>query len=308
MQKIKPTIFLGIFAVSLSSVSSLTIAADTIKSYTSTLYDLDDTDANNKRIRLLYAVQNAWNLDHIPDSIKEVKLVLSGGSGFDMTNVPQRTTLYEYGTSADYRYSIPTSFQLKVNYHDGANIRHWDHKPSNTISSASVSETSEFSLGITSGQIPVISGGASWSTNVRYDQAEFTTIADYNQNQNAITWNIQNQSIRHKTPPKNNLIYAWTNLGKCNFNNLIPTNELPVVMRSDFRPEASVLYRKDSVTDGQNNTRLGLRAAWTKTHYHFARDWCTFYSNFSWKNHSDYSQTSAAERVVSIGWSDSLYH
>ncbi len=305
MRDLKPSIILGILTISFTSTSSFTLAADTIKSYTSTLYDLDNSDANNKRIRLLYSVQNAWNLDHIPESIKEVKLVLSGGSGFDMTNVPQKSTLYHYSTAADYRYTVPTGFQLKVNYHDGANVRHWDHQPSNTISSAHVTETSEFSLGITSGQIPVISGGASWSTNVRYEQEEFTTVADYNQSDNSVTWDIKNQTIQHNTPPKNWLISSWTN---CGFGNLIAIDKLPVVMRSDFRPEASVLYRKDSVTDGQDNTRLGLKAAWTKTSYHFARDWCSFYTDFSWKGYTDFNQTTSANRVVSIGWSDSLYH
>ena len=299
-----PIITSSVIACALATGSSLTLAADTIKSYTSTLYELDDADANNKKIRLLYAVQNAWNVDHIPESIKEVKLVLTGGSGFDMTNVPNKTTLYEYTFGGDYRYTVPTAFQLRVNYHDGAAVRHWDHKPSNTISTSHVTETSDFSLGITSGWPPVISGGASWSTNVRYEQAEFETVADYNQNNNTVTWDIRNKTIRHNTPAKDWLLWNWTN---CSSGNLVPYSELPVVMRSDFRPEASILYRKQSVAD-QNNTRLGLRAAWTKTNYHYARDWCSWHTNFSWKGYTDYSETTAAERIVSIGWSDSLYH
>lgn len=299
-----PILMGTLVACSLTAISGVTQAADTIKSYTSTLYELDDSDARNKKIRLLYAVQNAWNLDHIPEAIKEVKLVLTGGSGFDMTNVPNKVTLYHYTTAGDYRYTVPTAFQLRVNYHDGAAVRHWDHQPSNTISSATVTKTSSFSLGITSGSPPVISGGASWGTNIAYNQAEFETVADYNQNANSVTWDIRNKTIRNNTPPKDWLLYNWTN---CSSSNLVDYSDLPVVMRSDFRPEAAVLYRKDSIAD-QSNTRFGLRAAWTKTHYHFARDWCSWYTNFSWKGYSDYSETTAADRVVSIGWADSLYH
>ncbi|OZG71493.1 dTDP-glucose 4,6-dehydratase [Hahella sp. CCB-MM4] len=307
MKIVKP---FAIVLTGLCLTANFAHAGDTIKSYTSTLYQLDDSDARAKRIRLIYTVQNAWNQSHYPEGIKEVKLVLNGGSGFDMTNIPSRQTLYEYGTSADYRYTVPTAFQLKVGYQDGAILRHLSHAPANTIASAQVSESTDFNLGVTlNEESPSITGGVSWSTRITYNQEEFKTITDFDQSNEGITWDIVNQTIKHRTPPKDNLLYAWTYLfWGCSINNLIPTSELPTVMTSDFKPEAAVLYRKRDLNDGVNYSRLKLEANWQKTHYHFARDWCSFYSNFSWKGYSDYSEWTKASRIVTVSWNDSLYH
>lgn len=286
--------------------SQTAFANDIIKSYTSTIYELDDRDSRNKKIRLLYSVHNAWNQSHIPEPIKEVKLILSGGSGFDMTGVPKKSTVYEYGTSADYLYSIPTAFQIKIDYKSGAPVRHWSHTPSNSISADSVSEASEFSLGITaSNGSPTITGGASWSNTIRYQQKEFDTVTDYDHGSKKVTWDIVNNTIQHSTNTKNNLIYAWTS---CYSTNLIEYSDLPLVMRSDFKPEAAVVYRKESTSAGENDTtNFGFGASWTKSNYYLARDWCSWHTNFTWKNKRDNQVVTVANRIKAISWNDTLY-
>lgn len=289
--------------------SPTALSADIIKSYTSSIYELDDSDSHNKKIRLLYSVHNAWNQTHVPQPIKEVRLILSGGSGFDMTGVPKKSAVYESGTSADYLYSIPTAFQISVDYDGGAPVRHWSHAPSNNISTDSVSESSTFSLGITAGSSPTITGGVSWSNTVRYEQKEFDTIADYSHGSNKVTWDIINNTIQHATNPKNNLLYAWTSLSGCNIGNLIDYKDLPLVMRSNFKPEAAIVYRKESTVAGEKDTtNFGLGASWTKTNYYLSRDFCSFYSDFTWKPwHKDNSEITQANRVKTISWNDDLY-
>ncbi|OZG72808.1 dTDP-glucose 4,6-dehydratase [Hahella sp. CCB-MM4] len=280
-------------------------AAEDISSYTSSLMELNDTDAQNKKIRLIYSVQSAWNRSHIPDGIKETKLILNGGSGFDMSNVPKIVTLNESGMTGYYRYSLPTAFQLKVGQQGGAQVTHIDHKPANTIETAQVSESMEFSLGI-SLETPSLGGEASWGTRVTYNQPEFRTVANYTQSNGGVTWDISNKTIRHNTPPKHWLMKGWL---WCDVSNLIGYDQLPVVMKSDFRPEAAILYRKSDLNDGKDTTQLTLEANWRKTHYHFARDWCSWYADIYWNpQYTDYHTWTKASRTVSISWSDSLYH
>jgi leukocidin/hemolysin toxin family protein len=279
-------------------------ATDTLKAYTSSLLQLDDADARAKKIRLIYTVQNVWNQSHVPTGVKEVKLILKGGSGFDMTNIPSKATMYEYTYGGDYRYSVPTAFKLKVGYVSGSRLRHINHAPANTIGTASVSEAIGFNLGFSAGQSPTIGGGVDWSHRVTYDQAEFETIADFSQNNDTITWNIENKTIRNHTPPKNWLLKKWAH---CNSGNLIDKNQLPAAMRSDFRPEAAVVYRKNVLEDGQTSTRFNLYAGWRKTDYYFGRDWCSWYTDFTWKNHRDSSRWTEINRQVNVSWVDSLY-
>lgn len=287
--------------------ASAAYAEDTLKAYTSSLLEFDNDDARAKSIRLIYTVQNVWNQSHVPEGIKEVKLILKGGSGFDMTNVPSKVTVYESGTSADYRYTVPTAFKLKVGYSAGSPLRHINHAPANSIASASVSESINFNLGFSAGQSPNIGGGVEWSNRVTYQQEEFETLADFAQNNETITWNIENKTIRHNTPPKEWLLKKWTH---CRVGNLIDTNQLPIVMRSDFKPEAAVVYRKKTLNDGLDNTEFNLYAGWRKTDYYFGRDLCTWYTNWTWKGLSknrDVSHWTHANRKVSVSWADSLY-
>jgi leukocidin/hemolysin toxin family protein len=279
-------------------------AADTLKAYTSSLLQLDDRNARSKKIRLIYTVQNVWNQSHVPTGVKEVKLILKGGSGFDMTNVPTISTLYEYSNGADYRYSVPTAFKLKVGYVGGSRLRHINHVPANTIGSANVSEAIAFNLGFSAAEAPAISGGVDWSHRVTYKQAEFETTADFSQRNDTVTWDIENKTIRHNKSPKHWLISSYLS---CYKSNLIKKNRLPVVMRSDFRPEAAVVYRKNVLNDGQTSTRLKLYAGWEKTDYHFGRDLCNWYTNWTWKNHRDSSRWTQTERQVNVSWSDRLY-
>ncbi|MEF1174130.1 dTDP-glucose 4,6-dehydratase, partial [Vibrio sinaloensis] len=99
-------------------------AADTLKAYTSTLLELDDSDARSKKIRLIYSLENVWNSSLLPDGAKEAKLLLNGGSGFDMTNVPNKEQIYGFATGGDYRYTVPTAFKLALSYANGAPLRH----------------------------------------------------------------------------------------------------------------------------------------------------------------------------------------
>ncbi|NRD72648.1 dTDP-glucose 4,6-dehydratase [Shewanella sp. VB17] len=287
--------------------ASVVHAADALKAYSSSLLELDDQDTRSKNIRLIYTLQNVWNQSHVPEGIKEVKLILKGGSGFDMTNVASKEAVYEYQFGADYRYTLPTAFKLKVGYSGGSPLRHMNHAPSNSIASASVSESINFNLGFSAGESPSIGGGVEWSNRVTYQQDEFETLADFAQDNETITWNIENQTIRHNTPPKEWLMNKWTS---CYGSNLIETNELPIVMRSDFKPEAAVVYRKEALNDGQNNTELNLYAGWRKTDYYFGRDICTWYTTWTWKGLSknrDVSHWTEATRKVSVSWADSLY-
>ncbi len=95
-------------------------AEDTLKSYTSTLLQLDDGDARSKKIRLIYSLENVWNQSLLPNGAKEAKLILNGGSGFDMTNVPNKEQIYGFATGGDYRYTVPTAFKLALSYLNGA--------------------------------------------------------------------------------------------------------------------------------------------------------------------------------------------
>lgn len=284
-------------------------ADDIIKSYSSTLYELNDSDANASRISAIYTVKNIWNTTHYPEAIKEVKLVLDGGSGFDTQGVPSKETLYHYTFGGDYRYTIPTEFELKVRPHSGSDVTYFNHVPQNDIGEAWVSESIAFNAGIggTAGEDPTgsIELGVTWTDTVRYLQKEFKTFtyAD-GTNTGEVSWNIENQSIKNGTPAKNYLIYKWTS---CSASNLIDIDELPDIMRSNFRPQAAVLYRKSTLNDYSNTSTLKLEANWKKTNYHFARDWCSWYTNFSWNNYTDNDVWTRESRYVNISWQDSLY-
>ena len=281
-------------------------AADTIIGYTSTLLELDDSDARAKKIRLIYSLDNVWNQSLLPEGAKEVRLVLNGGSGFDMTNVPSKKRIYGFPFGADYRYSVPTAFKLGVSYIDGAPLRHMSHAPENTIASASVSESLEFNLGITASQSSSITAGISKSTRVSYEQAEFETVADFSQTNESISWEIENRTIRHHSPAKEWLIHTWTS---CDMGNLIPISSLPVVMRSDFKPNVGVVYRKNNLSDGQDITRVNLQAGWRLSNYYFGRDWCSWHIDpqNTWKKNKDSSTWTETSRSVAISWSDELY-
>ena len=300
--------FIG--TISLVSISAVTTAqaADTIKAYTSSLVELDNDEARNKKIRLIYSLENVWNQSSIPDPIKEARLTLNGGSGFDMTNVPNKATTYSYKFGGDYRYTVPTGFKLALGYVGGSSLRHINHAPENTISSATVSDSIEFSLGL-NGSVsdkPSIGAdaGISWGKRVTYEQKEFETIADFNQSDESINWLIENKTIRNNSPAKNWLLKRWT---KCK-NNLINYDQLPVVMRSDFKPQVGAVYRKKYINDGEESTNIKLTAAWRKTDYYFGRDWCSWYTDFTWKNRQDREHWTEANRTVSIAWNDNLYN
>ncbi|UXI03168.1 leukocidin/hemolysin toxin family protein [Photobacterium sp. TY1-4] len=282
-------------------------AEDTLKAYTSTLLELDDSDARAKKIRLIYSLENVWNQSLLPSGAKEAKLILNGGSGFDMTNVPNKEQIYGFSTGGDYRYTIPTAFKLALSYLNGAPLRHMSHAPENTIATTSVSESLDFNLGFTASQSPSIGGGISWSNRISYDQPEFQTVADFSQTNESISWLIENQTIRNHTPPKDWLLYHWTS---CDMGNLIDYSELPVVMRSDFKPQVGVVYRKDNINDGEDVTDIKLVAGWRKTNYYFGRDWCSWYTSpeNTWKKNKDSSQWTETSRAVTIAWNDELYH
>ncbi|MCZ0922496.1 leukocidin family pore-forming toxin [Vibrio diabolicus] len=282
-------------------------AEDTLKAYTSTLLQLDDSDARSKKIRLIYSLENVWNQSLLPNGAKEAKLLLNGGSGFDMTNVPNKEQIYGFATGGDYRYTIPTAFKLALSYLNGAPLRHMSHAPENTIATASVSESLDFNLGFSASDSPNISGGISWSNRVTYDQPEFQTVADFDQTNESINWLIENQTIRHNTPPKDWLLYRWTS---CDMGNLIDYSELPVVMRSDFKPQVGVVYRKNDIQDGLDTSEVKLVAGWQKTNYYFGRDWCSWYTTpeNTWKKNRDSSQWTETSRAVTISWNDALYH
>lgn len=279
-------------------------AADTLKSYTMSLYELDDSNARKKKIRLIYSLENVWNQSSVPQQNKEARLLLKGGSGFDMTHVPNKTQTWGYSTGADFRYTVPTAFKLALSYASGSSLRHINHAPENTISSASVSESLDYNLGVTGSSSPSISAGVSWSNRVTYDQPEFQTVADFDQSNESVTWMIENKTIRGHSPAKDWLLYRWTN---CD-NNLIDYNELPVVMRSDFKPQVGVVYSKRNINDGQKTTDIKLTAAWRKTDYYFGKDWCSYHTNFTWKKQSDLHNWMEAERTITIAWNDSLYN
>lgn len=296
-------------AVALTLIGALApaYAADTLKAYTSTLLELDDSDARSKKIRLIYSLENVWNSSLLPDGAKEAKLLLNGGSGFDMTNVPNKEQIYGFATGGDYRYTVPTAFKLALSYANGAPLRHMSHAPENTIATASVSESLDFNLGFTASQSPSINAGVSWSNRVTYDQPEFQTVADFNQTNESISWLIENRTIRNHTPAKDWLLYRWTS---CGMGNLVDYNELPIVMRSDFKPQVGAVYRKESINDGQNTTDIKLVAGWRKTNYYFGRDWCSWYTSYqnSWKKNRDSSHWTQTDRTVTIAWNDNLYH
>ncbi|AIS58374.1 dTDP-glucose 4,6-dehydratase [Vibrio coralliilyticus] len=296
--------FLSTLTLAIAASMAPAQAADTLKAYTSSLYQLDDSDARNKKIRLIYSLENVWNQSSIPQQHKEARLILKGGSGFDMTHVPNKTQTYGFATGGDFRYTVPTAFKLALSYASGSPLRHINHAPENTIASASVSESLEYNLGVTGSSSPSINAGVSWSNRVTYDQPEFQTVADFDQNNESVTWMIENQTIRHNSPAKDWLLYRWTNCG----NNLIDYNELPVVMRSDFKPQVGAVYSKRNIDDGQNTTDIKLTAAWRKTDYYFGKDWCTYYTNFTWKNQRDRHSWTQADRTVTIAWNDALYH
>ena len=303
----KQHIFTSAALLSLMGAITPAYGADTLVAYTSSLLELDDSDARAKKIRLIYSLENVWNQSLLPDGAKEVRLVLNGGSGFDMTHVPSRTQIHGFSTGADYRYTVPTAFKLAVSYIDGAPLRHMSHAPENTIASASVNETLAFNLGLTASSSSSITAGITKSTRVSYEQAEFETVADFDQMNESISWEIENRTIRHHSPVKHWLIYNWSG---CDMDNLIPISRLPVAMRSDFKPNVGVVYRKNNLSDGQDITRVDLQAAWRKSDYYFGRDWCTWYVNTdnTWKRNKDSSTWIEERRSVAISWSDGLYH
>ncbi|GGX54997.1 hypothetical protein GCM10007392_23190 [Saccharospirillum salsuginis] len=290
-------------------VTGFAQADDIIKAYSSTLYELNDSSANQNRISAIYTVKNIWNTTHWPEAIKEVKLILDGGSGFNTRGVPSKQTLYHYTFGGDYRYTVPTGFQLKVRPTGGAGVTYFNHVPHNDIQTAWVSESISFNAGIggTASETPggTVDLGVTWTDTIRYQQPEFTTLTYADGiNTGAVRWDIENRTIKHGTPAKNYLIHSWTS---CSASNLIDIDELPAIMRSNFRPQASVLYRKQTTTDWNNSTRFTLEANWKKTHYHFARDWCSWYTNFSWKNYNDYDEWTRESRDVVVKWHDYLY-
>jgi hypothetical protein len=284
-----------------------THADPTLKAYTSSLLELDDSDARAKKIRLIYSLENVWNSSLLPVGAKEAKLLLNGGSGFDMTNVPNKAQIYGFSAGADYRYTVPTAFKLSLKYANGSPLRHMSHAPANTIASASVSKSLDFNLGFSGAQSPSISAGISWSNRVTYEQPEFQTIADFNQTNESISWLIENRTIRHHSPVKDWLLYRWTS---CGMGNLIQYDELPVIMRSDFKPQVGAVYRKENIDDGINTTDIELAAGWRKTNYYFGRDWCTWYTSYrnSWKKNKDSHHWTQADRTITIAWNDDLYH
>ncbi len=159
-----------------------------------------------------------------------------------MTNIPNKKEIYGFSMGADYRYSIPTAFKLIIEYSNGATLRHINHAPENTISTTSVSQSLNFNLGFSLSQSPPsINGGVSWRNRITYEQPEFQTITDFNQHNESVSWLIENQTIRNHTPPKDWLLYHWTS---CNNTNLIEYDDLPIVMRSDFKPQVGIVYRK----------------------------------------------------------------
>ena len=302
----KQHIFASAALLSLIGAITPAHAEDTLIAYTASLLELDDSDARAKKIRLIYSLENVWQQGLLPDGAKEVRLVLSGGSGFDMTHETSRSRIYGFALGADYRYSVPTAFKLGISYIGGAPLRHMSHAPEHTNASASVNEVLAFNLGLSSESSSTISG-ISKSTRVSYEQAEFQTVADFDQASESISWQIENRTIRQQSPAKHWFLYNWTG---CAMDNLIPISSLPVVMRSDFKPNVGVVYRKNDLSDGQDITRMGLQAAWRKTDYYFSRTWCSWTVNAesSWKQNKDTSRWTEANRSVAISWSDGLYH
>lgn len=299
---------IGLIAA-LTTVSAIlpVYAADITKAYTTSLYKLDDRDARSKKIRLIYALENVWNTTAWPSGHKEVRLVLKGGSGFDMTNVPSKQTTYSFHAGGDYRYTVPTAFKLGISSVGGSPLRHISHAPENTISKSTVSENLEFNLGLsgTAAADPSLgaSAGVSYAYRVTYDQPEFRTTADFDQSDESVEWMIENQTINNRSPAKENLIRHWTKCG----DNFLPFNKLPVVMRSDFKPQVGTVYRKKNINDGYNTSYIKLTAEWRKTDYYFAQDWCSWYTTFTWKNKTDTHHWTRANRYVAVNWRDALY-
>lgn len=307
---------IGVIAA-LTTVSAISpvYASDDIKAYTTTLYELDDRDARSKKIRLIYAVENVWNKTARsssrpsagPSGHKEVRLILKGGSGFDMTNVPSKETTYSFSTGGDYRYTVPTAFKLGISSVGGSPLRHISHAPENTISKSTVSENLEFNLGLsgTAAADPSLgaSAGVSYAYRVTYDQPEFRTTADFEQRNETVEWMIENQTINNRSPAKANLLYRYTYCG----DNLLAFNKLPAVMRSDFKPQVGAVYRQRNINDWRDTSYIKLTAEWRKTDYYFAQDWCSWYTTFTWKNRKDRHHWTSANRTVAVSWRDSLY-
>ncbi|MBD1569472.1 leukocidin family pore-forming toxin [Aliivibrio sp. S10_S31] len=290
-------------------IETLTLAhaKDTLKSYTSSLLELDNHEARIKKIRLIYTIENVWNQSLQPNGTKELKLRLTGGSGFDMTNIPNKKEIYGFSMGADYRYSIPTAFKLIIEYSNGATLRHINHAPENSISTTSVSQSLNFNLGFSLSQSPPsINGGVSWRNRITYEQPEFQTITDFNQHNESVSWLIENQTIRNHTPPKDWLLYHWTS---CNNTNLIEYDDLPIVMRSDFKPQVGIVYRKNNIQN-ENTTEIKLFSGWRKTNYYFGRDWCTWHTKTedTWTNQKDHHQWTESVRLITVGWFDNLYY
>lgn len=274
-----------------------------ILSYKTEVLDLDDADARNKKIRLIYTLENVWDQKYLPDGIKEARLTLDGGSGFDMTNVPEKVLTKDLGAgSYEYRYTVPTGFKIKVGYVDGSRVRHINHSPENVIESAKVSESLDYNLGLTIAKPPTINGGITWSKRITYNQDEFKTTADFDQRDESIQWDIVNKSIKHATPSKSNLVYNYTN---CFIeSNLIPFDELPAAMRSDFKPQVGVVYRKADIKDGIETSRFKLNSAWKKKDHYLTVDVCSWSTANNWIDKDHWTE---AERTISVSWVDSLY-
>lgn len=286
-----------------SDVPTDSSAVKNILSYKVEVLDLDDADARNKKIRLIYTLENVWNQKYLPDGIKEARLTLDGGSGFDMTNVPEKIMTKELGAgNFEYRYTVPTGFRVKVGYVDGSRVRHISHSPENVIENANVSESLDYNLGLTIAKPPSINGGISWTKRITYKQDEFKTIADFDQRDESVQWDIVNKSIKHATPSKSNLIYKYTN---CFLeSNLIPFDELPAVMRSDFKPQLGVVYRKADIKDGSESSRLKLYSAWKKTDHYFTVNLCSWLTTNNWIDKDHWTE---ADRTISVSWVDGLY-
>lgn len=299
--------------ISLTAVSAVApvYAADGIKSYTTTLFDFDDRDSRNKKIRLIYSLENVWNTIAYPNGHKEVRFVLSGGSGFDMTGVPNKREWDTRYWESHHYYTLPTAFKLGIRYEGGSKLRHMNHKPETTIGTATVSESLDFNLGLgaTASGSPSIglTGGISKSRRITYEQKEFETIPNFKQDGESIEWLIEAKSIGGYAPVKQNLIYSYTN---CYHSNLKGIDKLPSVMRSDFRPQVGAVYRKDRIYDGDNSTQFKLTAGWRKSELYFWRDWCSWWTVAS-KSHMKYKDRhtwTSVDRYVTVRWMDSLYH
>ena len=295
------------FIIALTAVSTTVpaYADDGIKTAVSEVLSLDDRDSRRKKIRLIYRIENVWN-KNISGGIKEARLMLIGGSGFDMTDVAGSVATYSYKHGATYRYTIPDVFKIGFGYDGGAPLRHLSHAPKSEIDSVTVSENLEFQFGFDFASSPSfgLKGGVTKGRRVTYDQDKFETVANFDQSDESITWTISNQMIL--TPnytPKQELIHSYTSCG----DNLLAKEKLPLIMRSDFQPQVGAIYRKLDLNDGQNTSKIKLNAAWRKTNYYIGQHLCSWYTTFNWQQHKDTHHWTSVDRTVSIGWADKLY-